>query len=402
MLIKTDGIEADFSHQNASLDEILSLTDHGALKRSITDMYDGKIVNKSEQRPALHTALRTPDLHADIKKFCESCDARYIVVIGIGGSYLGTLCVHKALKKLCTQRRKLYFIANTDVLESRRVLGKVVPAETLFIVISKTFTTSEVLYNMNIVKQILGANFAEQTLAVTENVKEAMSHGIQEKNIFKMWDWVGGRFSVWSAVGMLPLSLVYGFDKMSEFLSGGHAMDRHFLESPFEENIPVLMGLSAVNNVTKHDYRARAIVPYSSALSHFVPHIQQLQMESNGKTKYTGEIIFGEPGTNAQHSFFQLIHQGRITPVDFIGFANSNKELMYNFKAQQMALEFDARPFISLVFDELSAFSVGQLFALYELQTVVQGFVWGINPFDQPGVELGKKLAQKLASSNGC
>ncbi len=245
---------------------------------------------------------------------------------------------------------------------------------------------------------------SEHMIAVSTNIEKVVEFGISADNMFVFWDWVGGRFSVWSAVGMLPLSLQYGFDNMCEFLKGGYSVDEHFRNTEFKDNIPVLMALTAVYNINIMEYNARAILPYSAALSSFAQHIQQLSMESNGKTKYSGEIIFGEPGTNGQHSFYQLLHQGRVVLCDFIGFlkgptiyVNAHEELLYNFLAQPDALAvYGNRPSNVFVFPEINAYTLGQLLALYEHQTVVQGFIWEINSFDQPGVSLGKNIANDI------
>ncbi|PKI45164.1 hypothetical protein CRG98_034468 [Punica granatum] len=265
--------------------------------------------------------------------------------------------------------------------------------------------------------------------------------GIDPNNAFAFWDWVGGRYSVCSAVGVLPLSLQYGFEVVEKFLKGAQSIDQHFYTAPFEKNIPVLLGLLSVWNVSFLGYPARAILPYSQALEKFAPHIQQVSMESNGKGVSidglplpfeTGEIDFGEPGTNGQHSFYQLIHQGRAIPCDFIGvirsqqpvylkgeMVNNHDELMSNFFAQPDALAYGKtpeqlqkesvpehlvphktftgnRPSLSLLLPSLNAYNIGQLLAIYEHRVAVQGFIWGINSFDQWGVELGKSLATQV------
>eukprot|EP00479_Gromia_sphaerica_P012437 TRINITY_DN6566_c0_g1_i1.p1 TRINITY_DN6566_c0_g1~~TRINITY_DN6566_c0_g1_i1.p1 ORF type:complete len:335 (+),score=54.05 TRINITY_DN6566_c0_g1_i1:59-1006(+) len=277
-------------------------------------------------------------------------------------------------------------------------------------------------------------------VAISASPEKCKDFGIAEEHVFQMWDWVGGRFSVSSAVGVLPLSLMYGFNVVSEFLAGARSIDRNFLDASPRENLPLIMGLMSVWNTNFLGYSARSILPYSEALSRFPAHIQQVEMESNGKrvamdgTKLdyeSGAVIFGEPGTNGQHSFYQLIHQGRYVPCDFIGFIRSqipqehkaeevsgHDELMSNFFAQPDALAYGRsqtalseqgvpswqvphrvfegnRPSLSILFPILNPYSTGQLLALYEHQTAVQGFIWGINSFDQFGVELGKKEAKK-------
>ena len=282
---------------------------------------------------------------------------------------------------------------------------------------------------------------SKQFIAVSTAVDKAKAFGIDEANVFGFWDWVGGRFSVCSAVGVVPLSLQYSFSVMEEFLKGAHDIDEHFFNAPLRQNIPVIMGLIGVWNSTFMKYETRCLLPYSQALKRFPAHIQQVDMESNGKRVgidgsvlpfAAGEFTFGEPGTNGQHSFYQLLHQGRPAPADFIGFCKSqapvsmegekvanHDELMANFFAQPDALAYGKslsdcqaegipeelrphkvfpgnRPSSSILMTKLDAFSVGQLLAIYEHRTAVQGFMWGINSFDQWGVELGKALAGQV------
>lgn len=431
-LIKhVNGVYADFSRQIVTPNQLFSAINPVMLKKQINDMFSGKHVNTTEDRAVLHVALRTPrEVNAypevwqildKIEKFVEENTMKTTVVIGIGGSYLGPLFVHNALKTIFPKTNKrLYFVANVDPIDIDQVLHDVDLEDTLFVVVSKTFTTAETMLNANIAKQAiikkLGSDaVAQHMVAVSTNAKAVSEFGIDTKNMFEFWDWVGGRFSVWSAVGMLPLSLQYGFSTMLDFLKGGHDMDEHFRTTPFEDNIPAIMGIIACFNVTVLNLTARAILPYSVALQSFVQHVQQLSMESNGKSIDTGEIIFGEPGTNGQHSFYQLLHQGRVIPCDFVGFIkgptpyeNSHKELFYNFLAQPDALAVGdgteafpgGRPSTVLLFPEVTPFTLGQLLAIYEHQTAVQGFVWGINSFDQPGVQLGKTLALQAKAGN--
>jgi glucose-6-phosphate isomerase len=416
-LIKKDlGLIADFSRQNVnSIGELIDMIPND-LRKSIEDMFNGVKINTSENRAVLHTALRVPKI---INKYPEvwetleriaayvtKVDFKDIIVIGIGGSYLGTKFVYDALKNVVPcGGKKLHFVANVDPAEIVSVLDNVVIEKSLFVIVSKTFTTAETMMNANIAKDALiekvGVDAVKkQMVAVSTNIEKVVEFGIDAECMFPFWDWVGGRFSVWSAVGILPLSLVFGFDSMLEFLRGGHDIDVHFRTKAFADNIPVLMGVVGFNNVTNMGYNARAILPYSAALGSFVGHIQQLSMESNGKTENSGEIIFGEPGTNGQHSFYQLLHQGRVVPCDFIGFIKgttkyeeAHKELMYNFFAQPDVLAEENRPSTVLLFPQINAYTIGQLLAIYEHQTVVQGFMWGINSFDQPGVALGKEIA---------
>lgn len=284
---------------------------------------------------------------------------------------------------------------------------------------------------------------SKHVIAVSTAIKLCKDFGIAEDNIFGFWDWVGGRFSVCSAVGIVPLSLQYSYDVMSRFLDGAHDIDEHFFTAPLRENLPVILGLLGVWNSTFMGYETRALLPYSQALKRFPAHIQQVDMESNGKRVamdgsplpfQAGEINFGEPGTNGQHSFYQLMHQGRVVPADFIGFMESqapvkldgepvsnHDELMSNFFAQPDALAYGKtlndvtqegvpeelrehkvfagnRPSSSILMTNLDAFAIGQLLAIYEHRTAVQGFIWGLNSFDQWGVELGKVLAKQVRS----
>lgn len=348
--------------------------------------------------------------------------------------------------------RTLRFLANVDPVDAARALNGLNPEETLVIIVSKTFTTAETMLNARTVKQWLVDGLAKKgvkeqdvvrkhMVAVSTALSKVEAFGIDPNNAFAFWDWVGGRYSVCSAVGVLPLAIHYGQPVVEQFLAGAHDLDQHFFEAPLRQNLPVLLGLLSLWNSSFLGHPAKAILPYAQALWRFAAHIQQLDMESNGKRVSTdgtvlpfdcGEIVFGEPGTNGQHSFYQLIHQGRVVPAEFIGFATSpspialpgealpnHDELMSNFFAQPDALavgksvadlvsegvpahliphrEFPGnRPSLSLLLPALNAFTVGQLLALYEHRVAVQGFLWGINSFDQWGVELGKALAGQV------
>lgn len=398
-----------------------------------------------------------------------------VVAIGIGGSYLGANYVYEALKSdgegaAAAAGRELRFLANVDPVGVERALVGLNPATTLVIVISKTFTTRETMLNARtvrkwIVDKLGEAAVAKHVVAVSTNIKAVTEFGIDKDNVFEFWDWVGGRYSVCSAVGVLPLALQYSFPIIEKFLAGAHSIDKNFVSaaSP-RENLALLLGLIGVWNSSFLGYSCRALIPYSEAMNKLAAHIQQVDMESNGKrvtidgrtilpafpsssspssssassaeeTSFsTGEINFGEPGTNSQHSFFQLIHQGtNIVPVDFIGFLNSqfpihlgakedvsnHDELMANYFAQPDALasgktleELRAegvsevlaphrvmpgnRPSNLMLLPKLSAYEVGQILALYEHRAAVEGFIWNINSFDQFGVELGKKGADKV------
>lgn len=378
-----------------------------------------------------------------------------VIAVGIGGSYLGPEFVFEALKTDPQAHREaagrtLRFLANVDPADVARAIDGLNPETTLVVVISKTFTTAETMLNAKTLRQWMfdgmpsvqkAAVIRQHFIAVSTSVDLAMQFGIEMENVFPFWDWVGGRYSVCSAVGVMPLSLQYGFPIVQQFLAGAHSMDEHFFNAPLRDNLPVLLGLLGVWNTTFLGYTARAILPYAQPLLRFPAHIQQVDMESNGKRVAidgtvlpfaTGPVNFGEPGTNGQHSFYQLLHQGQPVPCEFIGVCESpfpksvpgepvsnHDELMSNFFAQPDALavgktlaELEAegvperlrphkefpgnRPSFSLLLPRLDPFTCGQLLALYEHRTAVEGFIWGINSFDQWGVELGKVLAKNV------
>ena len=446
-------------------------------------MAAGDHINVTEDRAVGHMALRAPkgkEMHVDgkdvvgdvhqvldrIRTFTTAIRTgsvlgvtgkpiTNVISIGIGGSYLGPEFVYEALReevagKEAAKGRVLRFLANVDPVDVARATKDLDPETTMVIVVSKTFTTAETILNAKTLRQWLVTGISKSAsedvvaahmIAVSAAVPKAQAFGINGDNVFGFWDWVGGRYSVCSAVGVVPLALHYGMDIVEKFLAGAHDMDTHVLEAPLRSNLPIIMGLCGVWNSTFLGHTTRAILPYSQALLRFAAHIQQVDMESNGKRVAldgtvlpfsAGEINFGEPGTNGQHSFYQLIHQGRVIPCDFIGFVNSQNpialegevvsnhdELMSNFFAQPDALANGKsaetlkaegvpenliphktfpgnRPSISLLLQKLDAFSCGQLLALYEHRTVVQGAIWGINSFDQWGVELGKVLASQV------
>uniref|UniRef100_A0A0V0IIZ4 Glucose-6-phosphate isomerase n=1 Tax=Solanum chacoense TaxID=4108 RepID=A0A0V0IIZ4_SOLCH len=442
-------------------------------------MFNGEHINSTENRSVLHVALRAPRdavINSDgknvvpevwhvldkIRDFSERVRSgawvgatgktlKDVVAVGIGGSFLGPLFVHTALQteaeaSECARGRQLRFLANVDPIDVARNITGLNPETTLVVVVSKTFTTAETMLNARTMREWISSALgplavAKHMVAVSTNLKLVEQFGIDPNNAFAFWDWVGGRYSVCSAVGVLPLSLQYGFSIVEKFLKGASSVDQHFLSAPFEKNIPVLLGLLSVWNVSFLGYPARAILPYSQALEKLAPHIQQVSMESNGKgvsidgvplPYQTGEIDFGEPGTNGQHSFYQLIHQGRVIPCDFIGVVksqqpiylkdevvNNHDELMSNFFAQPDALAYGKtpeqlqkenipehlvshktfsgnRPSLSILLPSLNAYNIGQLLAIYEHRIAVQGFVWCINSFDQWGVELGKSLATQV------
>ncbi|KAH7301988.1 hypothetical protein KP509_23G051400 [Ceratopteris richardii] len=482
MITSYDGIFLDYSRQQVTTEvmkKLLNLAEAAHLKEKIESMFNGDRINKTENRSVLHVALRAKRdevIHSDsknvvqevwdvldkIKDFSERVrngswvgatgkPLTDVVAIGIGGSFLGPLFVHTALQtapdvaEFC-KGRQLRFLANVDPIDVAQSLDGLSQETTLVVIVSKTFTTAETMLNARTVRSwiisALGPNaVAKHMVAVSTNLKLVKDFGIDPNNAFAFWDWVGGRYSVCSAVGILPLSLQYGFSVANKFLQGAESIDKHFKTTSFEKNIPVLLGLLSVWNVSFLGYPARAILPYCQALEKFAPHIQQLSMESNGKGVSiegvplpfaAGEIDFGEPGTNGQHSFYQLIHQGRVIPCDFIGViesqqpiylsgeaVNNHDELMCNFFAQADALAYGKtneelkaegvpehlvphktfsgnRPSLSILLPNLSPYTIGQLLSIYEHRIAVQGFIWGINSFDQWGVELGKSLASHV------
>ncbi|CAI9777827.1 unnamed protein product [Fraxinus pennsylvanica] len=482
MMAEFDGILLDYSRQCANLDtldKLHNLAEAAHLKEKINRMFNGERINSSENRSVLHIALRAsrdsvinndgknvvPDVWQvldKIRDFSERIRSgawigatgkvlKDVIAIGIGGSFLGPLFVHTALQTdpeaiEFAQGRQLRFLANVDPIDVARNIAGLNPETTLVVVVSKTFTTAETMLNARTLREWISAALGPQAVAkhmvaVSTNLMLVEKFGIDPNNAFAFWDWVGGRYSVCSAVGVLPLSLQYGFPVVEKFLKGASSIDQHFYSAPFAKNLPVLLGLLSVWNVSFLGFPARAILPYSQALEKFAPHIQQVSMESNGKgvsidgvpLPYgTGEIDFGEPGTNGQHSFYQLIHQGRVIPCDFIGvvksqqpvylkgeMVNNHDELMSNFFAQPDALAYGKtaeqllkenvprpliphktfsgnRPSFSLLLPLLNAYNIGQLLAIYEHRIAVEGFVWGINSFDQWGVELGKSLATQV------
>ncbi|KAI0499786.1 hypothetical protein KFK09_017994 [Dendrobium nobile] len=482
MMVEYDGIILDYSRQCAdqeTMEKLFKLAEAAHLREKINRMYNGEHINSTEDRSVLHIALRAardsvirsdgrnvvPDVWHVIEKINDFSERvrsgswvgatgkplKDVIAVGIGGSFLGPLFVHTALQTdpeaaEFAKGRQLRFLANVDPVDVARSITGLNPETTLVVVVSKTFTTAETMLNARTLREWISDALGRQAIAkhmvaVSTNLKLVEQFGIDPNNAFAFWDWVGGRYSVCSAVGVLPLSLQYGFPIIEKFLNGARSIDDHFYSTSFDKNIPVLLGLLSVWNVSFHGFPARAILPYSQALEKFAPHIQQVSMESNGKGVSidgiplpfeTGEIDFGEPGTNGQHSFYQLIHQGRVIPCDFIGVVKSQRpvylkgeivsnhdELMSNFFAQPDALAYGKspeqlqsenvashliphktfsgnRPSLSLLLPSLSAYNVGQLLAIYEHRIAVEGFIWGINSFDQWGVELGKSLASQV------
>ncbi|TXN37951.1 glucose-6-phosphate isomerase [Flagellimonas hymeniacidonis] len=460
-----------------TLSLLLQLADEVGLKEAISGYYEGALINQTEGRAVLHTALRAkkddkvyvdgqnviPEVYEvkeKIKAFSGSIISGEkkgytnkaftdVVNIGIGGSDLGPAMVTEALK-FYKNHLKTHFVSNVDGDHVREIVKELNPETTLFVIVSKTFTTQETLSNaLTIKKWFLNAasekDIAKHFAAVSTNTKKIKEFGIDNENVFPMWDWVGGRFSLWSAVG-LSIALAVGADNFDELLSGANEMDVHFKETPFSENIPVILALLSVWYNNFYGAETEAIIPYTQYLSRFSAYLQQGIMESNGKsvdrsgnrTGYeTGTIIWGEPGTNSQHAFFQLIHQGtKLIPTDFIGFKESlhgetdhHNKLMANFFAQTEALmngktadevkeelekqnlseeELQAllpfkifegnKPTNTILIKKLTARTLGSLISLYEHKIFIQGIIWNIFSYDQWGVELGKQLAKNILS----
>ncbi|MCL4125400.1 UNVERIFIED_CONTAM: hypothetical protein GTU68_051519 [Idotea baltica] len=460
MTIKWDDFYVDFSKNRITeetLNYLLELAEDVKLKEAIQSQFSGDIINKTEGRAVLHTALRAPEsaifkvdgenvmpevygAKQKIKGFTNEVvngerkgytgkAFTDVVNIGIGGSDLGPAMVVDALQYY-KNHLTTHFVSNVDGDHVNEVIKKLDPETTLFVVVSKTFTTQETLSNANTLKTWFlksadASAIAKHFVAVSTNLESVKNFGIDENNVFPMWDWVGGRFSLWSAVG-LTISLAVGYDNFDGLLKGANKMDDHFKNEDFKSNIPVVLALISVwyNNFFKAE--SEAVIPYSQYLNQFATYLQQGIMESNGKSidrngtpvNYeTGTLIWGEPGTNSQHAFFQLIHQGtKLIPADFIGFTKSlhgnqdhQDKLMSNFLAQTEALlngkteaEVVAevfqgnKPTNTIFINKLSPESLGKLIAMYEHKIFVQGIIWNIFSYDQFGVELGKQLASKI------
>jgi glucose-6-phosphate isomerase len=470
--LEAEGLFLDFS-KNRITDEtlalLLELARQSGLRSRIDAMFEGDKINLTENRSVLHVALRAPktqkilsdgidvvpEVHAVLDKMSAFADSvrggewkghtgkrvRNVVNIGIGGSDLGPVMAYEALKHYSARDLTFRFVSNVDGTDFAEATRDLQADETLFIVSSKTFTTLETMTNAHSARdwalKSLGDEkaIAKHFVAVSTNAGEVSKFGIDTANMFGFWDWVGGRYSMDSAIGLSSM-LAIGPEHFREMLAGFHAMDEHFRTAPFEENLPVLMGLLTVWYNNFFDAQTVAVLPYDQYLKRFPAYLQQLTMESNGKSTtvdgkpvdyQTGAIYWGEPGTNGQHSFYQLIHQGtKLIPCDFIGFARSlNPEgphqdiLTANLFAQAEALAFGKtgeevtaqgtpswlvphrtfegnRPSNMILADKLTPEILGKLIALYEHNVFTQGAVWQIDSFDQWGVELGKVLAMKI------
>jgi glucose-6-phosphate isomerase len=456
---------------------LLQLTKECKLKDGIDAMFNGEKINETEGRAVLHTALRNlskepvfaegvdvmPEVRKVLKQMKNFCNRihdgrwrgytgkriKYIVNIGIGGSDLGPLMVTEALKPYWLEDIQTYFVSNIDGTHIAEVLKKIKPERTLFLIASKTFTTQETMTNAFTAREwflehaVDEKHVAKHFVALSTNESEVVKFGINKRNMFQFWDWVGGRYSLWSAIG-LSIALTIGYKNFEELLAGAYDSDQHFKNTSFEKNIPVTMALIGLWYTNFFGAQSEAILPYDQYLHRFAAYFQQGNMESNGKSidrngeqvEYsTGPIIWGEPGTNGQHAFYQLIHQGTpLIPCDFIGVAQSHnpigdhhQKLMSNFFAQtealmngkteqEAALELEKaelnneeiskllpykvfagnKPTNSFLIKKITPFSLGQLIALYEHKIFVQGIIWNIYSFDQWGVELGKQLANKI------
>ena len=460
-----------------TIELLIDLAKECQLEKCRSLFFSGAAINATEHRAVLHTALRNfssqpiyvegrnvmPEVKKvlrQMKSFCESIHngkhrgytgkrIKYIVNIGIGGSDLGPLMVTEALKPYWKKGIETYFVSNIDGSHIAETLKKVNAEETLFLIASKTFTTQETMTNAFtarnwfLKKAKKESHIAKHFVALSTNEKEVLRFGIDSKNMFAFWDWVGGRYSLWSAIG-LSISLTIGFKAFSDLLKGAHHIDKHFREAPLKENMPVILALLGIWYTNFFGAQTEAILPYDQYMHRFPAYFQQGNMESNGKqtdrsgkpVQYaTGPIIWGEPGTNGQHAFYQLIHQGTpLIPCDFIAAAQSqnpigdhHEKLMSNFFAQTEALlngksapqvkeelrkqglspqeikkltPFKVfkgnKPTNSILVKKLTPFALGELIALYEHKIFTQGVIWNIYSFDQWGVELGKQLANKI------
>ena len=448
---------------------LLQLADECGLRLAIDAMFSGEKINETEGRSVLHTALRNfsgepvfsdgKDIMPEVKKvleqmknFCSRVHSgewkgysgkkiKYFVNIGIGGSDLGPVMVTEALKPYWVEDIQTYFVSNIDGTDLAEVLKKITPDETIFLIASKTFTTQETMTNAHSAREWFmkaapdeGA-VAKHFVALSTNEKDVREFGIDTANMFVFWDWVGGRYSLWSAIG-LSIALTIGYDNFENLLKGAYTVDQHFRETAFEKNVPVLMALISLWYINFFGAQSEAILPYDQYMHRFPAYFQQGNMESNGKhvdrngnkvSYATGPVIWGEPGTNGQHAFYQLIHQGTLLiPCDFIApvlthnpLGDHHRILLSNFFAQTEALmngktreELEAenvpeaiipfrvfegnKPTNSFLVTEITPTTLGELIALYEHKIFVQGIIWNIYSFDQWGVELGKQLAKQI------
>lgn len=466
MQISACGMLADFSKTKIDPEvrgQLLALAEQSPLMRQRQAMFAGEMINNTEQRAVLHIALR--DLQRQFSNLYGADNAdlvateqekiarisrrirqqqwtgfggktiRHVVNIGIGGSDLGPKMVTEALRADVDDEVQLHFVSNVDETHLPHTLHGLSPEETLFIISSKTFTTQETMLNAHAAKRWILHHFGDEAaigahfVAVTASPQAASEFGIQRENMLTFWDWVGGRFSLWSSIG-LPIAVALGYETFTELLAGAHAMDQHFMNADFAENLPVMLALAGIWHINFQEMQSLAVIPYNDALSLLPMYLQQLDMESNGKSvdfegrsiDYgTGPILWGQNGSNGQHAFFQLLHQGRVNvPIEFVAALRPDTEnidqhrvLLANMLAQSSAFMSGAaapegqpylhypgdKPSITLLLEDLSARNLGALIALYEHKIFVQGVIWNINSFDQWGVQLGKKLAGELGTN---
>lgn len=479
MSLEAAGLLLDYSKNRVNsetIDLLMQLARERGVEERRDAMFAGEHINMTEDRAVLHVALRMPEeselavnghnvipeVHAVLAHMREFTDAvrdgtwrggtgemiTDVVNIGIGGSDLGPVMVCRTLRTYNHERINVHFVANADGSHLDSVLRNLHPETTLFIVASKTFTTRETMLNAQSARTWFTSKrpvneLAKHFVAVSTNTQAVRDFGIDEANMFPFWDWVGGRYSVWCAIG-LPVMIAIGHENFSRFLAGGHAMDQHFRTAPLEKNMPVLLAMLGVWYRNFFKFPSQSIAPYSQDMNRFTAHMQQLDMESNGKSitmlgqpcaVETGPMVWGEVGTNGQHAYFQFLHQGSdITPTDFIAALNpshamhehhmvllancfaQSEAFMRGKTAQEVEADLRAqgmsdaqiqtllphrvfpgnRPSNTILMDHLSPANLGALIALYEHKIFVQGTVWGINSFDQWGVELGKSLAKQI------
>jgi len=473
MTVEAADLVLDYSKNRLTAETVrllVALAERAGLRERTEAMFSGEHINTTEDRAALHVALRAPlgasvtesghdvvpEVHKVLEKMASFAEdvrsgrwrgftgkkIKNVVNIGIGGSDLGPAMAYEALLPYSDRSLSFAFVSNVDGSDIWEATAHIDPAETLFIVSSKTFTTLETIGNAKTAREWLLSSLGDPAavqrhfVAVSTNAEEVAKFGIDTQNMFEFWDWVGGRYSYDSAIG-LSLMISIGPDAFREMLAGFRAVDEHFRNAPFERNLPALLGLIGIWYINFFDAGTHAVLPYNYYLAKFPSYLQQLEMESNGKSvtldgrlvgTMTGPVVWGTPGTNGQHAYYQLLHQGtRLVPADFIGFlrpchrvGDHHDLLMANFFAQTEALAFGKtpeevraegvperlvahrsfpgnRPTNTILAPQLSPRVLGELVAVYEHKVFTQGVIWGINSFDQWGVELGKTLAQRIA-----